>query len=302
MEIRGAPVLRAPTSSFSVEGDRCSDQVEVSSQSRANKTVAVPLSASSCSSVCSRGSQVSQRGLITGLHSSPDDTDAQTQGRWIDRAGSIDRSCRLREAPRQRRAVTRWQSGREIAQQPRRDSDRASKGSRHHQRRSRGVHRSSSRRKRRAPGSLIERCILRSWSPRQLSPRSLSPTVMRRSRSPDIFVRDKSSVSSEMGDGQGVLSRESQPRVCRSTRTSSPRGQGAPANAKAADQDGDGDDATVVADVAGGNFGNAGWMFLNCCVEGTSQPLSGRASDLLKSSPAMFVGLAGCDCDLEKKL
>ena len=105
-----------------------------------------------------------------------------------------------------------------------------------------------------------------------------------------------------MGDGQGVLSRESQPRVCRSTRTSSPRGQGAPANAKAADQDGDGDDATVVADVAGGNFGNAGWMFLNCCVEGTSQPLSGRASDLLKSSPAMFVGLAGCDCDLEKKL
>ena len=230
---------------------------------------------------------------------SRDGSDAQTQverraprGSIDRRAGRIDRS----------RAVARWPSIKKVAIAPRRDSDRASKGCRHHQRRSRGVRPSSSRRKRRAPGSLIERCILRSLSRRQQSPRSLLPRVMRRSRSPDIFDRDKSSVSSEMGDGQGVLSRESQPRVCRSTRTSSPRGQGAPANAKAADQDGDGDDATVVADVAVGNLGNAGWLFQNCYVEGTSQPLSGRESNLLKCSPAMFMGLAGCDFHLEKML
>ena len=191
-----ARLPNASTWTFSGEGGVRAEHLSVACSSdrgqvSAINTIAVSLSPSSCSSVSSRGSPVSQRPI------SRDDTDAQSQverraprGSIAIRAGRIDRS----------RADASWPSIKKVAIAPRRNSDRASKGCRHHQRRSRGVHRSSSRRKRRAPGSLIERCLLRSWSPRQLSPRSLSPTVMPRSMSPGLFDRDNSSLSSVMGD------------------------------------------------------------------------------------------------------
>ena len=114
-----------------------------------------------------------------------------------------------------------------------------------------------------------------------------------------------------MGDGQGLLSPESQPRVCTSTRTWSRRGLAAPANAKAADQDGDGDDAAVVADVAsaltempkpGARIGNAGWFFRNFNEEGASKRLKHKRREDIKSNPVQIIGLAECDEALQNFL